>query len=117
MTRFTVDIEELGELARSALGLYSTLDGQQIPKGALEGAAGDRRVAHEYDAFVGNWSNGLEKIRGHLSELVDALSAARHAYSDTEGKITAAAGGSGGGGSMTAGGQRAGGGGGGGGGW
>lgn len=94
-THFTVDANELRQMAIQTFNLYYELDDRELPRDGLDGIAGSSAVQDAYGGFVGNWSDGLFYARDHLNKLAQRLSDAANAYGQTESHIAQAAGGSG----------------------
>lgn len=88
---FTVNAGELWKMAATASGLTYELDDDSVNRDALAGVSGSGDVEGAYHGFVREWSDGLEKIRGHLQELSDRLAAAAGAYTQTEKAVMSAA--------------------------
>jgi uncharacterized protein YukE len=91
MSTYEVSPDSLRALAGRLEGIRAELAGTGAVIGGYAGLLGSPDVDWALDEFFRNWSDGMNKIEGHLDGVVERLRAAADVYVQTDLQIAQAA--------------------------
>ena len=86
-TRFSVALDDLSDTTRRLAGVAGQLArATHRVDGLASGDAGDVRPGLQH--FADHWRLGVDRLRGHVQELHDALAAAHQTYQSNETELS-----------------------------
>lgn len=78
-----VNLDQMREVRRQLASVQQALENADDVK-RYEGALGSEKVGHALDDFVNNWSQGRDKIKSDVQNLMDRLDQAIKDYEENE---------------------------------
>jgi hypothetical protein len=91
LSSYAVSPDSLRALAGRLDGIHSELVGTGSVIGGYSGLLGSPDIDRALDEFFSDWSDGMNKIQGHVEGVVQRLRAAADAYEQTDQGIAQAA--------------------------
>ena len=87
MTTFTVDPATLQELSSTLSGIHSEMQGMHGVATGFEGLLGGPDLEGEVEHFSSHWHLGIDRLKDHMTKVVQLLDMAGATYGKSEAVI------------------------------